>query len=72
MIDLARQRVPLGPDDVLRISLDPARASGGERREGGRDGREGASENGDGMGGPPVPSTGGEGRLALPGTRRLI
>jgi phosphate starvation-inducible PhoH-like protein len=26
MIDLARQRVPLGPDDVLRISLDPRAA----------------------------------------------
>ena len=66
MIDLARQRVPLGPDDVLRISLDP-RAAVGQGRDGAA--REAAADD---VGGPPLPGTGGEGRLALPGTRRLI
>jgi phosphate starvation-inducible PhoH-like protein len=46
MIDMARQGVPLTPDDVLRLSLDT-----------GRDGDGGAET---------------EGRLALPGVRRLI
>ncbi len=69
MIDLARQRVPLGPDDVLRISLDPRAAA----REAGRDGpRENGRDDGDGLGGPPLPGTGAEGRLALPGVRKLI
>jgi phosphate starvation-inducible PhoH-like protein len=55
MIDMARQGIPLTPDDVLRLSLDT-----GGREDGGADG------------GPPAPGTGGEGRLALPGVRRLI
>jgi len=54
MIEMARQGIPLTPDDVLRVSLD----------QGGRDDGDGAA--------PPVPGTGGEGRLALPGVRRLI
>jgi phosphate starvation-inducible PhoH-like protein len=71
MIDLARQRVPLGPDDVLRISLDPRAAERKAHARGGDDaGRDGGA--GDDLGGPPLPGTGGEGRLALPGTRRLI
>jgi phosphate starvation-inducible PhoH-like protein len=47
MIDRARQRMELTPDDVLRLSED----------DGGRDGEGGAA---------------GEGRIALPGVRRLI
>ena len=59
MIELARQGVPLTPDDVLRLSLDPGRGSG--------------ASDGDGDGAPIGPGTGGtEGRLALPGVRRLI
>ena len=54
MIDMARQGIPLTPDDVLRVSLD----------QGGRDDGDGAAA--------PTPGTGGEGRLALPGVRRLI
>jgi phosphate starvation-inducible PhoH-like protein len=55
MIEMARQGIPLTPDDVLRISLDQGR------------------EDGDGAGTPaPIPGTGSEGRLALPGVRRLI
>jgi phosphate starvation-inducible PhoH-like protein len=55
MVELARQGVPLTPDDVLRLSLDPGRENGGG-----------------GPTGPEGPSSGGEGRLALPGVRRLI
>ncbi len=55
MIDMARQGIPLTPDDVLRLSLDTGRDDGG-----------------DGTPGAPAPGTGGEGRLALPGVRRLI
>ncbi|GLC27329.1 PhoH family protein [Roseisolibacter agri] len=55
MIDMARQGIPLTPDDVLRVSLD----QGGSR------------DDGDGAAAP-IPGTGGEGRLALPGVRRLI
>jgi len=69
MVTLARQRVALTPDDVLRISLDPRAAA----RDGMRDGaRDGGGDAGDGLGGPPLPGTGAEGRLALPGVRRLI
>jgi phosphate starvation-inducible PhoH-like protein len=70
MITLARQRVTLTPDDVLRISLDPRAAAREGGAGGARDnGREG---DGDGLGGPPLPGTGAEGRLALPGVRKLI
>ena len=55
MIEMARQGIPLTPDDVLRISLDH-----------GRDDGDGAAPA------APVPGTGSEGRLALPGVRRLI
>ncbi len=68
MITLARQRVTLTPDDVLRISLDPRSAARDAARDGGRDN----AGDGDGLGGPPLPGTGSEGRLALPGVRRLI
>ena len=51
MIDGARQGLPLTPDDVLRMSFEPAR---------------------DGTPGAEMPGTGAEGRLALPGVRRLI
>jgi phosphate starvation-inducible PhoH-like protein len=67
MVTLARQRVALTPDDVLRISLDPRAAARDGMRDGARDG-----DAGDGLGGPPLPGTGAEGRLALPGVRRLI
>ncbi len=70
MITLARQRVTLTPDDVLRISLDPRAAARDAGRDGPREG--GRDDGGDGLGGPPLPGTGGEGRLALPGVRRLI
>jgi phosphate starvation-inducible PhoH-like protein len=56
MVELARQGVPLTPDDVLRLSLDPGRDNGG----------------GGGPTTPEGPSSGAEGRLALPGVRRLI
>lgn len=73
MVTLARQRVSLTPDDVLRISLDPRAASRDGARDGMRDGaRDGGGDAGDGLGGPPLPGTGAEGRLALPGVRRLI
>jgi phosphate starvation-inducible PhoH-like protein len=73
MIVLARQRVTLTPDDVLRISLDPRNATRGDGAASGRDGsRPENGEAGDGLGGPPLPGTGAEGRLALPGVRRLI
>ena len=57
MVELARQGVPLTPDDVLRLSLDSGRDNGG---------------GGTGAGTPEGPSSGAEGRLALPGVRRLI
>ena len=47
MVDRARQRLELTPDDVLRLSEDDGRA------------------NGDG-------GSGGDGRIALPGVRKLI
>ena len=47
MVERARQRMELTPDDVLRLSDD-----------------DGAGSNGDG--------TGGDGRIALPGMRKLI
>ncbi|HET7187915.1 MAG TPA: PhoH family protein [Gemmatimonadaceae bacterium] len=47
MVERARQRMELSPDDVLRLSED-----------------DGVGGNGDG--------TGGEGRIALPGMRKLI
>ena len=47
MVERARQRMELTPDDVLRLSED-----------------DGAGSNGDG--------TGGDGRIALPGMRKLI
>jgi phosphate starvation-inducible PhoH-like protein len=71
MITLARQRVTLTPDDVLRISLDPRAVSRSDGRDAGRDGPR-DNGDGDGLGGPPLPGTGAEGRLALPGVRRLI
>jgi phosphate starvation-inducible PhoH-like protein len=49
MVERARQRMELTPDDVLRLSEDDG------------------SSNGDGPG-----SGAGDGRIALPGTRRLI
>ena len=48
MVERARQRMALTPDDVLRLSED-----------------DGAGSNGDG-------STGADGRIALPGMRKLI
>jgi phosphate starvation-inducible PhoH-like protein len=56
MVEMARQGVPLTPDDVLRLTLSPSTDNGGG-------------------GGPTTaegPSSGAEGRLALPGVRRLI
>jgi phosphate starvation-inducible protein PhoH and related proteins len=49
MVERARQRMELTPDDVLRLSED-----------------DGAGANGDGT------SVGGDGRIALPGMRKLI
>jgi phosphate starvation-inducible PhoH-like protein len=72
MVTLARQRVTLTPDDVLRISLDPRTARTDAAREPGREGGRENGDAGDGLGGPPLPGTGAEGRLALPGVRRLI
>ena len=57
MVELARQGVVLLPDDVLRISLD-----------GGRDG-DGPAAAGPGGSGA---GSGADGRLALPGVRRVI
>jgi phosphate starvation-inducible PhoH-like protein len=56
MVELARQGVPLTPDDVLRLTLSPSTDNGG----------------GGGPAAPEGPSSGAEGRLALPGVRRLI
>ena len=50
MVDRARQRMELTPDDVLRLSEDD---------------HAGGNGNGDGL-------PGGEGRIALPGVRKLI
>jgi phosphate starvation-inducible PhoH-like protein len=60
MIDQARQRVPMTPDDVLRMSDVRGYASGGE--------------GGDGTGsdGVPVPLPGDAQRIALPGVRKII
>ncbi len=55
MVELARQGVPLTPDDVLRLTLSPSTDNGGG-----------------GPATPEGPSSGAEGRLALPGVRRLI
>ena len=61
MVELTRQGVLLTPDDLLRISLDPGRDADG----GGPTGSNGAGANGAGAGGA-------DGRLALPGVRRVI
>jgi phosphate starvation-inducible PhoH-like protein len=53
MIERARQRLDLTPDDVLRISEDDGTSDG---------------DGGDGVG----PASGTEGRIALPGMRKLI
>ena len=60
MIDQARQRVPMTPDDVLRMSDVRGYASG--------------AEGGDGTGsdGVPVPLPGDAQRIALPGVRKII
>ncbi|GJG88593.1 phosphate starvation protein PhoH [Gemmatimonadetes bacterium T265] len=60
MLEITRQGVVLTPDDVLRISLDP-----------GREG-DGAVAGGNGAGPNGVSSGGADGRLALPGVRRVI
>jgi hypothetical protein len=57
MIVLARQRVTLTPDDVLRISLDPRTARTDAARDSGRDGGRENGDAGDGLGGPPLPGT---------------
>lgn len=64
MIEFTRQGMVLTPDDVLRISLDPGRDGDGAAAAGSN----GAGANGTGT------STGGgaDGRLALPGVRRVI
>jgi phosphate starvation-inducible PhoH-like protein len=57
MIDSARQGQSLTPDDVLRMSLDTGAMRG---------------PDGEAAPGRELPGTGAEGRLALPGVRRLI
>ena len=61
MIEITRQGVVLTPDDVLRISLD----GDGNGATGGTSGGVGANGPGSGGGGT-------DGRLALPGMRRVI
>ncbi len=61
MIELTRQGMVLTPDDVLRISLDHGRDA---------DGASGSGSNG--AGGPAASTAGADGRLALPGMRRVI
>jgi len=62
MVELTRQGVVVTPDDVLRISLEPGRDADGV----GPTGANGAGANGAAVGG------GADGRLALPGVRRVI
>lgn len=65
MLELARQGVLLTPDDVLRISLDPGRDTDGVSASNG-------TPNGAGGLGASGGVSGADGRLALPGVRRVI
>jgi phosphate starvation-inducible PhoH-like protein len=66
MIETARQRLELSPDDVLRMSDDVDRRRGGNGEP--HDNGDYGDENGDANGGVAVDTQ----RIALPGIRRVI